>query len=72
MKTILMKRSREFQQHFVKKLLGFALGRSLNKFDRCVIDECLAKLKANDLKAAVLIEEITLSYPFQHRYFKAE
>jgi len=72
LKTVIMKRRGEFQKHFVRKLIGFAYGRKLNKFDNCVVDECLKKLKENDLKAAVLIEEIALSYPFQHRYFKSD
>ncbi|MCA9227638.1 MAG: DUF1585 domain-containing protein, partial [Planctomycetales bacterium] len=70
LKQVLLKRSGEFQRHFVRKLLGFALGRELNKFDNCVVDECLKKLQSNEGRAAVLIEEIALSYPFQHRYFK--
>jgi len=70
LKATLMKRSGEFEKHFVRKLLGFALGRSLNKFDMCVVDECLKALKENDGRASVLIEQIALSYPFQHRFFK--
>lgn len=70
LKQILLGRSDEFARHFVRKLLGFALGRSLNKFDQCVVDECLAALRDNEYRAAVLIEQIVLSYPFQHRYFK--
>lgn len=72
LKAVILKRSGEFQKHFVRKLLGFAYGRELNKFDNCVVDNCLKKLKENDLRAAVLIEEIALSFPFQHRYFKSD
>ncbi|WP_207396677.1 DUF1592 domain-containing protein [Bremerella alba] len=72
LKTVILKRSGEFQKHFVRKLIGFAYGRKLNKFDNCVVDQCMKRLKESDLKAAVLIEEIALSYPFQHRYFKSE
>jgi len=70
LKTILVQRSDEFAQHFVRKLLGFALGRELNKFDRCVADECVKALQENDYRGSVLIERIALSYPFQHRYYK--
>lgn len=72
LKTVILKRSREFQKHFVRKLLGFALGRDLNKFDQCVVDHCLDRLAERDLKAGVLIEEIAVCYPFQHRYFKSD
>lgn len=70
LKSVLMKRSGEFQQHFVRKLLGFALGRELNKFDQCIVESCLRKLGENELKSQILIEEIALSYPFQYRYHK--
>jgi mono/diheme cytochrome c family protein len=70
LKSVLMKRSGEFQQHFVRKLLGFALGRELNKFDQCIMEACLKKLSENEFKSQILIEEIALSYPFQYRYHK--
>ncbi|MCC6507586.1 MAG: DUF1592 domain-containing protein [Pirellulaceae bacterium] len=70
LKSVLMKRNDEFQQHFVRKLLGFALGRELNKFDACIVDTCLAELQKHELKSQVVVEEIALSYPFQYRYYK--
>ncbi|WP_231603302.1 DUF1588 domain-containing protein [Neorhodopirellula pilleata] len=71
LKRVLLNRSGEFKRHFVKKMLGFALGRELNEFDDCVINDALKALDANDQRASVLIETIVTSYPFQHRYFKA-
>ncbi|MCC9641927.1 DUF1592 domain-containing protein [Rhodopirellula sp. JC740] len=70
LKQLLLKRSGEFKKHFVKKLFGFALGRSLNKFDRCVVDDSLKALDQNDQRAVVVLETIVTSYPFRHRYFK--
>jgi hypothetical protein len=70
LKAVLMNRSGEFQQHFIRKLLGFALGRELNKFDACIVESCLKKLQENELRSQILIEEIALSYPFQYRYYK--
>lgn len=71
LKQVLLKRQDEFQRHFIRKLLGFALGRSLNKFDDCVIDDCMKALAENEMRSAVIIEVIASSYPFQHRYFKS-
>lgn len=68
LKSVLMKRSADFQQHFIRKLLGFALGRSLNKFDACIVETCMKKLNENEMRSQILLEEIALSYPFQHRY----
>ena len=70
LKQVLMLRRGEFERHFVRKMLGFALGRELNKFDDCVIKDCLEKLEQNDHRASVILEVIATSYPFRHRYFK--
>jgi hypothetical protein len=70
LKAVLLKRSDEFLQHFARKLLGFALGRELNKFDACVVESGVRRLKENGFQSHVLIEEIALSYPFQYRYYK--
>ncbi len=71
LKQTLKKRSGEFKKHVSKKMLGFALGRELNQFDQCVIDDCLEALDSQDQRAAAIVETIVTSYPFQHRYFKA-
>ncbi len=71
LKQVLLERSSEFQRHFVRKLLGFALGRELTKFDDCVVDDSLRALQENQMQAQSVIETIVTSYPFQHRYFKA-
>lgn len=70
LKAVLMNRSGEFEKHFVQKFLGFALGRELNKFDACIVDASLKKLRENEKRSQILIEEIALSYPFQYRYYK--
>ncbi|WP_165603675.1 DUF1592 domain-containing protein [Planctopirus hydrillae] len=70
MKQILLKRKGEFLRNLTKKMLGYALGRGLNKFDQCVIKETLEALKSHDDKSGVLVEQIVLSYPFRHRYTK--
>jgi len=70
LKKVLMGRKDEVMAHLARKLLGYALGRALNKFDQCVVDDSLKALKANGYKSSALIETIVLSYPFQHRYAK--
>ncbi len=70
LKQVLLRRADEFEEHLVKKMLGFALGRELNKFDECVIDDCKKQLRSNDHRSSAIIETIVTSYPFQHRYFK--
>lgn len=71
LKSILMERSSDFETHFIKKLLGFALGRELNRYDECVVTDVTKQLDANGHGARVILETIINSFPFQHRYFKA-
>ncbi|MBM3966616.1 MAG: DUF1592 domain-containing protein [Planctomycetes bacterium] len=68
LKKLLMMRKDEFQQHAIRKLVGFALGRDLNKFDQCIVDTSSKRLKEEN-RADVILEEILFSYPFQHRYY---
>ena len=56
--------------HLTRKMLGYALGRGLNKFDTCVVVDSLKALKADGYRSFAMIETIVLSYPFQHRYAK--
>lgn len=68
LKKILMARKNEFYRHVARKMVGFALGRELNKFDQCVIDKSVERLNKEG-HASVILEEIFLSYAFQHRYY---
>jgi hypothetical protein len=70
LKGVLRKRQQEVVKHLTRKMLGFALGREVNRFDQCVLDDTMKALAANDYESQVLIEQIVLSYPFQHRYGK--
>lgn len=70
LKLLLVKRKQEVLRHLSKKMLGYALGRELNRFDQCVVDDAMKALAANDYRAHILVEQIVLSYPFQHRYAK--
>ncbi len=70
LRAVLLKQKTEFLRNLARKLLGYALGRQLYRFDQCVIDESLKALEAEGYKAPALIERIALSYPFRHRYVK--
>ncbi len=71
LKQLIVRRSGEFEQHFVRKLLGFTLGRELNKFDDCVVTASLQRLADDEHRARGVLETIVTSLPFQNRYFKA-
>jgi len=70
LRAVLLKQKTEFLRNLARKLLGYALGRQLYRFDQCVIDESLKALEAEGYRAPALIERIALSYPFRHRYVK--
>ncbi len=68
LKNILMERQDQFAHNLAQKMLGYALGRSLNRYDTCVINESVEALKSNEFRPSALINTIVLSYPFRHRY----
>jgi len=68
LKAILLRQKDQFARNLSKKMLGYALGRSLNRYDTCVINESVAALKDNEYRPSALINTIVLSYPFRHRY----
>ena len=72
LKQVLLTRRGEFLNNLTRKMLGYALGRGLAKFDDCVVRETVKALEANDCRSSVLIEQIAMSYPFRHRYAKKE
>jgi hypothetical protein len=69
-KLLLEGRRPEFLCNLSRKLLGFALSRELNRYDMCVVDDCVKALEKGDYRALTLVDTIVLSYPFSHRYHK--
>ena len=68
LKQILLAQKDQFARNLARKMLGYALGRPLNQYDECVINDAVAAMQANDYKPSSLITTIALSYPFRHRY----
>jgi hypothetical protein len=62
---LVAERKHEFTQTLCKKLLGFALGRSLELSDRALVERMLDELKKNDYRFTVLAEAIVLSPQFR-------
>lgn len=69
LKKILMSRKNDVMRHLVKKMVGYAYGRELNRFDDCVVKQTVEALERNNYRASVLIEQIALSFPFRHRFY---
>ncbi len=70
LRQVLLKRQDQFLGNFCRKMLGYALGRGLNRFDQCVVEDAMKALKADGNRSSALIETIVLSKPFRYRYSK--
>ena len=69
LKEVLMERKKEVMRLLVRKMVGYAYGRELTKFDRCVVDRTMEELERNNYRASILVEQIALSTPFRHRFY---
>jgi mono/diheme cytochrome c family protein len=72
LKSVLLDRKDDVVRHLVRKMAGFAFGRELNQFDQCVIDKTMDALRANEYRAAIVVESIATSFPFLHRFYPKE
>jgi hypothetical protein len=67
-RLLLDKRRPEFLRNLCRKMLGYALGREINKVDMCVVQDCTKALENGEFRISRLVEAIVVSYPFSHRY----
>jgi mono/diheme cytochrome c family protein len=67
LKTILMADRDAFVQCLTEKLLTYALGRGLERYDKPAIKQIAARVAARDYRFSALTQEIATSLPFQRR-----
>ena len=67
LRKIILDRKDSFTRHFIKKVLGFALGRSLSFQDAGTIERVLSEVKRSRYSSQSLITSIILSTPFRNR-----
>jgi DNA-directed RNA polymerase subunit RPC12/RpoP len=67
LKKILLKKKDLFARCLTEKLLTYAIGRGLERADRCVVDELVTNLVKQDYQFHALVVEIVKSDPFQKR-----
>jgi hypothetical protein len=65
--AILSGRDREFAACMAEKLLTYALGRGLEYYDKCTIDEIVQESEASDFRFSSLLTSIVRSEPFRMR-----
>ncbi len=67
MRKVLLTRHDDFRRHVIEKILGFALGRTIEPADSATVNTIRSALAKQQDRIDKLFEEIVLSHPFQHR-----
>ncbi|MFO0945847.1 MAG: DUF1592 domain-containing protein [Planctomycetota bacterium] len=72
LKQILKSKQAEFRRCLTEKMLTYALGRGLEYYDQCAVDEIVEALAADGNRFSRLILEVASSEPFQQRRGKGK
>jgi mono/diheme cytochrome c family protein len=67
LKGVLKSQGEAFARCLTEKMLTYALGRGLEPYDKCAVDQIVSVLAKNDYKFSCLVTEIVKSDPFQMR-----
>jgi mono/diheme cytochrome c family protein len=67
LKTVLRADRRAFAECVAEKMLTYALGRGLERYDRRTVQAIAASLETSDYRFSALVLEIVRSLPFQRR-----
>ena len=67
LKKHLLKEKDSYLKNMSRKLLGYALGRSVRYYDFYVINEMVRSAKENDYRFSAMVIKIVNSYQFQHK-----
>ncbi|MEM6472138.1 MAG: DUF1592 domain-containing protein [Planctomycetota bacterium] len=67
LRALLISRCDDFREQYCRKMLGYALARSLTDGDACTINQITEKVRQHDDRSVALIEAIVFSHPFQYR-----
>lgn len=70
LKAILRAKKDDFARCFTEKMLTYALGRGLEPYDKCAVDDIVAALAKDGYKFSTLIQQVVASDPFQKRRVK--
>ena len=69
---VLQRREAEFQHCVSEKLLTYALGRGLEYYDRCALEDIATRLENDGATFPNLIQSIVISQPFRMRRGEAD
>ena len=66
LRHVLLGKKDDFLRHLTSKVLGYALGRSLQDGDSCTVQHLADALRKDDYRARTLVREVALSVPFRN------
>lgn len=72
LKRLVAGRAEELGRNLVERLLGYALGRSLEGYDEIVVDDLVREIAADGYRMRTLVTAVVTSYPFTHRRIREE
>ncbi len=67
LRQVLLARKSDFIRHLTRKMLGYALGRSLHDGDDCTVQQIADRVAGDDYHVRTLVREIVTSVPFRMR-----
>lgn len=67
LRKILKEQDRLFARNFTEKLLTYALGRGIEKYDRCNLDAMVDAVEKHNYKMSMIVHQIVKSEPFRMR-----
>jgi mono/diheme cytochrome c family protein len=67
LRDIIKKQPERFSRALTEKLLTYALGRGLERYDRCVVDDIVGETQSNGYRFSAVVTAIVKSEPFQKR-----
>ncbi len=67
LRKVLLGKADQFRSCFAEKLLTFGLGRGLEYYDKCALDDVVKAAKADGDKFSALVLAVVKSDPFQKR-----
>ncbi len=65
--AILKTKAGEFRRCLAEKMLTYALGRGLESYDRCAVDDICTEIERNGNRFSALVLAVVRSEPFQKR-----
>ncbi|MCU1232069.1 MAG: hypothetical protein JWP63_36 [Candidatus Solibacter sp.] len=67
LRQVLLNRKQDFVRHLSGKVLGYALGRSLQDGDQCTVQKLVDALEKDRYRARTLVREVVLGLPFRNQ-----